>query len=61
MPTKPRVKKPSISVTAPVYDRVRDALGTASVQKFVDGILVSALNDPTICARVLEKCRLELE
>jgi hypothetical protein len=46
----------SISVTGHTYDRLRSSVGAASVAKFVDGILTSAIADPTIRNRVLEKC-----
>jgi hypothetical protein len=56
--TKPRAKRYSISVSGSVYDRLSASMGaSASVQKFVDGIVVSALDDATIQARVLSKCR----
>lgn len=55
---KPRAKRFSISVSGPVYDRLSASMGaSASVQKFVDGIVVSALDDATIRDRVLKKCR----
>jgi hypothetical protein len=60
MNMRPKTKKLnrySISVTGQTYDRLRATVKSASLQKFVNGILVSALDDPTIAARVTEKCR----
>jgi len=56
MPTKN--KKPSISISGKTYDRLNTSMGLQySVHSFVDGILASALDDPTILKRVLKECR----
>lgn len=60
MSTKKMTKPPqrySISVSAPTYARLRGVVESASLPKFVDRILASALDDPTILARVAGKCR----
>lgn len=49
-------KRPSISVTKKIYDQLRARVSEASLAKFVDDAVTSALDDPTICDRVLEKC-----
>jgi hypothetical protein len=54
---KPRPKRYAVSVSGSTYARVRASVASVSTQKFVDGLIVSALDDPTICARVLEKCQ----
>jgi len=54
---KLRPKRYSISVIGPIYDRLRElSEESTSLQKFVDGLIVSALDDPTIRDRVLGKC-----
>lgn len=50
-------KRPSISVTGRTYERLRSAVVSTSVPKFVDGLLTSALADPVIMERLLKKCR----
>jgi len=49
-------KRPSISVTSKIYDRLRASVSETSVSKFVDDIVRSALDDPKIRDRVFEKC-----
>lgn len=49
-------KRYSISVTGQTYDRLRSVVMATSLQKFVDGIVVAALDDPKIASRILEKC-----
>jgi hypothetical protein len=49
-------KPPSISVAGKIYAQLRASVSETSVSKFVDGIVLSALDDPRICDRVLEKC-----
>jgi hypothetical protein len=56
MPTKQKPKRYSISVTGQTYARLRSSVESTSLQKFVDGILTSALDDPTILERVTGKC-----
>lgn len=56
---KQKPKRYSISVTARTYDRLRASMVPtehASLQKFVDSIIASALNDPMILERVAAKC-----
>lgn len=50
-------KKPSISVSRGTYQQLRSSVTETSLAKFVDGIVRSALDDPTILDRVLAKCR----
>ncbi len=58
MSTKQEIKRHAISVSGSTYDRLRGAVaGSASLHKFVDGIVTSMLDDPTILARVVGKCR----
>lgn len=45
----------SISVSAKIYDRARSAVA-GSLAGFVDDIVVSALDDPTILARLMARC-----
>lgn len=54
---KPKPKRYSISISGPTYDRLRSSVTSTSTQKFVDGILASALDDPAILARLIERCR----
>jgi hypothetical protein len=56
MTEKKKPKRYSISVSGTTYARLRTSVASASLQKFVDGILVSALDDPTIRERLLAKC-----
>ena len=46
----------SISVSGTTYDRLRGAVPQGGIAGFVEGILSSALSDPIIAARLLEKC-----
>lgn len=56
---KPRYKRYAISVTGAAYDRLSAMpQAFASVSRFVDELIVSALDDPTTCERVLKKCRM---
>ncbi len=50
-------KKPSISLSGKTYQRLQAHVSETSLSKFVDGIMRSALDDPTIRDRVLAKCR----
>lgn len=53
-----RPKRYSISVTAPIYEQLLEmSEESTSLQRFVDGLIVGALDDPKIAARVLGKCR----
>jgi hypothetical protein len=58
MSDKRRPKRYSMSVSGKTYDRLRAALPSTSLQKFVDGILASALDDPAILDRVSARCGL---
>jgi hypothetical protein len=49
-------KRPSISVTGKIYDQLRARVAKASLAKFVEDAVRSALDDPTIRDRVLERC-----
>ena len=49
----------SISVAGPTYDRMRAAYPTGSLARFVDEIVDSALDDPSIAARIATVCRRE--
>jgi hypothetical protein len=46
----------SISVSGGTYDRMRTMV-TGSLAKFVDNIVTTALDDPTILARVVAGCQ----
>jgi hypothetical protein len=50
-------RRPSISVTGKIYDRLRTSVTQTSLSKFVENVVLSALDDPTIRDRVLDKCR----
>ena len=54
-------KRPSISMSGKRYDQLRAFVFETSLSKFVDSVVRSALDDPTIRDRVLEKCRLANE
>ncbi len=49
-------KRPSISVSRKTYDQLRASVHETSLSKFVEGIVLSALEDPTIRDRVIAKC-----
>jgi hypothetical protein len=50
-------KRYSISVTGATYERLRELPESeASMQRFVDALITSAIDDPLIRARVLAKC-----
>ena len=51
-----RKQRYSISVSAETYDRVREVVD-GSLAAFVNGVVESALNDPTILSRVVKQCR----
>jgi hypothetical protein len=55
MATK-RSPRYSISVSGTIYDRLRGAVPQGGIAGFIDGIVSSALADPIITARLLEKC-----
>ena len=55
-----KTQRYSISVSSKTYDRLRTAV-PGSLASFVDGIVTGALNDPTILARVVAKCRAQKE
>ena len=54
--TEKKTQRYSISVSSRTYDRLRMAV-TGSLAAFVDDIVVTALDDPAILARVVAKCR----
>ncbi|HSX22346.1 MAG TPA: hypothetical protein VLE97_06175 [Gaiellaceae bacterium] len=54
MPRK--MNRYSISVSGPIYDRLRTSVD-GSMASFVDGIVLGALNDPAILARLVSRCR----
>jgi hypothetical protein len=49
----------SISVSGGTYDRLRGTVPYGGVSGFVDDILMAALDDPAILARLVGKCRYE--
>lgn len=50
-------KRYSISVTGATYDRIRDLPeASVSMQRFVDDLIMSAIDDPLVRTRVLAKC-----
>jgi hypothetical protein len=52
---KKKTPRYSISVSARTYGRLRHAVD-GSLAGFVDDLMVSALEDPTILARVVARC-----
>lgn len=55
--TTSRKVRHSISVSGKIYDRLRAAVPHGGVSGFVDSIILSGLDDPTILARLIDKCR----
>jgi hypothetical protein len=55
--TPKKSKSCAISVSGQTYDRLRDVVAFSSLQKFVDGIVGTALDDPATLRRLVEKCR----
>jgi hypothetical protein len=51
-----RMQRYSISVSGETYERLRSAV-QGSMAAFVDEIVLAALNDPAILARVVPQCR----
>lgn len=51
----------SISVSSRTYDRLRLAVNDRSLAGFVEDILDAALDDPTILARLLDRCHSQAE
>ena len=51
-----KMQRYSISVSARTYDRLRMAVA-GRLSAFVDDMVVTALDDPTILARVMGRCR----
>lgn len=47
----------SVSMSGRTYDRVRSAVPSGGMASFVDDIVMKALEDPTILARMVAKCR----
>ena len=59
---KPReLHRYSISVSGKTYDRLRSAVTSCSLASFVDGVVTSALDDPTIVARLLARCQVKVQ
>jgi hypothetical protein len=54
-------KRYSVSVSGATYARLRSAVVGTSLQRFLDDIVMNALNDPTICGRVVAKCKAAAE
>lgn len=52
---KKKTQRYAISVSARTYDRMRGMV-RGSLAGFVDEIVMSALDDPAILARVLSRC-----
>jgi hypothetical protein len=46
----------SISVSGKTYDRLRVKVPRGRVARFVDDLLETALNDPTIMRRLVDRC-----
>ena len=56
--TAKKTQRYSISVSSRTYDRLRTAVtGSLSLATFVNDIVVTALDDPTILSRVVARCR----
>ena len=53
--TETKMQRYSISVSSKTYDRLRSAVD-GSLAKFVNDIMTTALDDPSIRARVAAKC-----
>ena len=51
--------RPSISVAGTIYDRLRAAHPSGGLAAFVDKVVVIALDDPAVAARVVAMCRQE--
>ena len=49
--------RPSISVTGAIYERLRAAYPSGSLAALVDDLVMAALDDPALAARVVEACR----
>ncbi len=54
-----RSNRYSISVSGSTYDRLRAATPRGTVTWIVEDLVLSALDDPEIRARVVDKCRFE--
>jgi hypothetical protein len=55
--SKSRPKRYSISVTGETYARLRATVAeSTSIQKFVDDLITSALDDALVAARVVGQC-----
>jgi hypothetical protein len=50
-------KRYSVSVSGATYARLRSAVSGKSLQRFLDDLVMSALGDPMISARVVGKCK----
>jgi hypothetical protein len=55
--TKTKGNKHSISVSGRTYDRIRAAVGRGGVAGLVDDAVASALDDPSVAAGVVARCR----
>ena len=61
MSVKKKQKRYSISLSGKTYDRLRGTVTSPSLQKFVDAIMASALDDPTAMKHLVEKCQQSAE
>ena len=55
--TEKKTQRYSISVSSRTYDRLRTAVTGSPLATFVDGIVVTAFDDPAILSRVVARCR----
>jgi hypothetical protein len=57
--TAKKLHRYSVSVSGKTYDRLRVTVTSGSLASFVDEIIASALDEPTILARIVVQCRQE--
>lgn len=55
--TEKKMPRYSISVSGEIYDRLRSVVVQGSVAAFVDDIVLGALDDPAITARLVAQCQ----
>jgi len=53
---KTKANRYSISVSGRTYDRLRVVVPRGRVARFVDDLVTSALDDPKITNRLVDKC-----
>lgn len=53
---KKKPRRYSISVTGRFYEKLRAHVTDESVASFVDDVIASTLEDPTLSAQVLDAC-----